>query len=118
MAPDQAYDGAALSMDDLVRLRDSITPDWCVYGEPEVGLPPGLFAGKIGHEGFGPIEPLHGCDLMLASIAPDLLNRAIADAETIAAKEAELIRLRGEVEAMRDVVEIALADPTTGESHE
>ena len=109
---------SALSTDDLVRLRDSITPDWCVYGEPEVGLPPGLFAGKIGHEGFGPIEPLHGCDLMLASIAPDLLNRAIADAETIAAKEAELIRLRGEVEAMRDVVEIALADPTTGESHE
>ena len=39
-------------------LLDGATPDWCIYSEPEVGLPPGFFAGKIGQAGFGPLAPM------------------------------------------------------------
>ena len=69
-------------------LLDGATPDWCIYSEPEVGLPPGLFAGKIGQSGFGPIEPLQGHDLNLAAAAPDLARMylaASADAEAAVA---------------------------------
>ena len=64
--------------DDLERLAAQITPDWCIYSELDVGLPPTLFAGIPGESGFGPIEPLLGHDLTLASIAPALLRELIA----------------------------------------
>ena len=65
-------------MTDLEKLLAEVTPDWCVYGEPEVGLPPSLFAGTPVEEGFGPIEPLQGYDLILAAMAPALARKVIA----------------------------------------
>jgi hypothetical protein len=55
-----------LDLERLAGLLEKATADWCVYGEPEVGLPPSLFAGTPGQSGFGPLEPLQGYDLLLA----------------------------------------------------
>ena len=60
------------------KLLEGTTPDWTVYSEPEVGLPPSLFAGAPGREGFAPLEPLQGRDLNLAQAAPDLAAALIA----------------------------------------
>lgn len=65
------------------------TPDWLVYGEPEVGLPSGLFAGKI-VDGIVPLEPLQGADLNLAAAAPDLARTAIALHDRVAELEGVL----------------------------
>lgn len=104
---------SALSTDDLVRLRDSI-PDgpWESYSTTSIisvrtDHSKRIGSGKICNTAISP-KSVHrhtGWQIARAiALVPDLLDRAIADAETIAAQEAELIRLRGEVEAMREAL--------------
>lgn len=84
-----------MTAEQLEELLGKVTPDWCVYSEPEVGLEPSLFAGRVGEVGFGPIEPLQGYDLMLASIAPSLARRVLAAEKLVEA-------LKGMIEAYRE----------------
>ncbi len=67
----------ALTREQVEAMLAGATPDWLIYSEPEVGLPPSLFAGKI-MEGVNPIEPLIGADLTLAASAPDLATALLA----------------------------------------
>jgi hypothetical protein len=78
------------TIEQLEAMLAGSTPDWSVYGEPDVGLPSSLFAGTVGTSGFGPIEPLQGFDLMLAALAPTLATQRIADAKRISELEAAL----------------------------
>lgn len=107
-----------LTTDALKRLAASITP-----GEWDCEV---LTAtDEIGDEWATDVEvgsvsgaPIHAHDL---GYSDDTDRRIIANARAIALVPAllsELTHLRGEVEAMRAVVETALAAPTTGESHE
>ena len=79
----------SVDVEKLRALLADVTPDWCVYSEPEVGLEPGLFSGSPMREGFGPIEPLQGHDLTLASLAPALDRDLIAAHEIVANLEAD-----------------------------
>jgi hypothetical protein len=78
----------------LAKLLADADKDWCVYGELDVGLPHGLFAGKIGEEGFGPIEPLSGANLELAALAPALAARVIELEGILAERDARVARVR------------------------
>ncbi|MEO1949277.1 hypothetical protein [Thioclava sp.] len=88
----------------LEALMERVTPDWQVYGEYEVGLPPSLFAGKIGQSGFGPLEPLQGWDLELAVLAPTLARHVLtqqAQIDALAEDAARAHDLALEVERLR-----------------
>jgi hypothetical protein len=71
--------------DKIDALAERATPGpWVAYGEPEVGLPPTLFAGTPGETGFDMVEPLQGYDLALIVElvnARETLTRALRDAE-------------------------------------
>ena len=84
-----------IDTEELRRLVNSVSPSWCVYSEPEVGLASGLFSGHPGFAGFGPIEPLEGRDLELAAMAPDLARGYIAQSKRIAELEAALRSVLG-----------------------
>lgn len=74
--------------DVAARLRELLahkTPGpWMVYSEPDVGLPPSLFAGKPMETGFGPIEPLSGVDLDLIVEAINALPALLDQNERMA----------------------------------
>lgn len=85
-------------------LKDVTPGPWVVYGEPEVGLPPGLFSGTVGQTGFGPLEPLSSYDLVFIAAARDLVPALAAERD---AALTEAAALRKEVERLRE----ALSDP-------
>lgn len=80
----------------LGELLAKASTHWQVYSEPDVGLPPSLFGNAKGpiEEGFGPIEPLSGCDLELAALMYQSLPALLSER---AEMKAEIARLRGAV---------------------
>ncbi len=71
-------------LEGLRKLDTAATPaPWCVYSEPEVGLPPSLFSGTVMESGFGPIEPLTGYDLDLVATMRNALPSLIAHVERL-----------------------------------
>ncbi len=71
-------------LEGLRKLDAAATPaPWCVYSEPEVGLPPSLFSGTVMESGFGPIEPLTGYDLDLVAAMRSQLPSLIAHVERL-----------------------------------
>lgn len=51
--------------------------EWCIYSEPDVGLPPSLFAGSRGptYPGFAPLEPLSYADMHFIALMCSESNR-------------------------------------------
>lgn len=97
------------STDLEARLRDFLTratPDWVIYSEPDVGLPPSLFAGTPGQTGFRPLEPLEGYDLNLAveavNAVPSLLDTLASQRAEITQLHDKLARTREELNALQD----------------
>jgi hypothetical protein len=83
---------------------------WCVYSEPEVGLPASLFAGKIMDGTFHPLEPLTASDMAFIAAARELVPALAAEVraqrETIAGLEARVGAMTG---ALSRTAEQALA---------
>jgi hypothetical protein len=64
--------------DHIRQFSKEASRDWCVYSEPDVGLPPSLFSGQVGKMEFGPIEPLQGYDLLLAEASVNFVRTLLS----------------------------------------
>lgn len=84
---------------DAAQALQGVTPDWIVYGEPEVGMTPSLFSGTPGTEGFHLLEPLSGRNLLFAEFARAWVPEAAAALTATTATMAELTRERDQQKA-------------------
>lgn len=96
--------------DELERLAEQATPaPWMCYGEPEVGLPPSLFAGTPMQSGFAPIEPLQGIDIDLIA---KLRNNLPSILTALRTRPTQSVEVSGLLRSIRHELAALIPDPT------